>query len=163
GTMTPLRLSISREKLKNIHPAGRAGVLEELPRDERVEGMTALPEEHAADVLEEAEPQVQTAVIQELPSERASDILDEMKPDEAADVLGELPEERAEELIGLMEEDKAEEVSRLLKYEPETAAGKMTTEFIALPDSMTAEQVIMRLRETKPDSGNIYYLYVVNG
>ena len=161
GTLTPLKLSISREKLKDIHPADLADLLEELGREERVEVMTALPEEDAADVLESSEPDVQASVIQELPSERASDILDEMKPNEAADVLGELPEERAEELIALMETDKAQEVSRLMQYEPETAAGKMTTEFIALPDSMTAEQVIMRLRETKPDSGNIYYLYVV--
>jgi magnesium transporter len=162
GTLTPLRLSVSREKLKNIHPADLADLLEELPRDERVEMMTALADEHAADVLEEAEPEVQTTVIQELPSERASDILDEMKPDEAADVLGELPEERAEELISLMEEEKAEEVSRLLQYEPETAAGKMTTEFIALPESMTVEQVIARLRDTKPDAETISYLYVVD-
>ena len=162
GTLTPLKLSISREKLKDIHPADLAELLEDLDRDERVEMMTALPDEHAADVLEEAEPEVQTTVIQELPSERASDILEEMKPDEAADVLGELPEERAEELISLMEAGAAEEVRELLQYEPETAAGKMTTEFIALPESMTVEQVIARLRETKPDSETIYYLYVVN-
>jgi CBS domain-containing protein len=162
GTMTPLKLSISREKLKDIHPADLAELLEDLDRDERVEVMTALPDEHAADVLEEAEPDVQATVMQELPSERASDILEEMKPDEAADVLGELPEERAEELISLMEADAAEEVRELMQYEPETAAGKMTTEFIALPVSMTVEQVIARLRETKPDSETIYYLYVVD-
>jgi magnesium transporter len=162
GTMTPLKLSISREKLKDIHPADLADLLEDLNRDERVEVMTALPDEHAADVLEEAEPEVQTAVIQELPSERASDILEEMKPDEAADVLGELPEAQAEELISLMEADAAEEVRELMQYEPETAAGKMTTEFIALPLSMTVEQVIARLRETKPDDETIYYLYVVD-
>jgi len=85
-----------------------------------------------------------------------------MKPDEAEDVLGELPEERAEELIALMEEDKAEEVSRLMQYEPETAAGKMTTEFIALPAWMTVEQVIARLRETRLDAESIFYLYVVD-
>ncbi len=162
GTMTPLKLSISREKLKDIHPADLADLLEELDRDERVEMMTALTDERAADVLEEAEPEVQTAVINELPNERASDILEEMAPDEAADVLGELPEERAEELIALMEDEKAEEVSRLLQYPPETAAGKMTTEFIALPATMTVEEVIARLRETKPDSETIYYLYVVD-
>ncbi|HLW61065.1 MAG TPA: CBS domain-containing protein [bacterium] len=162
GTMTPLRLSISREKLKNIHPADLADLLEDLDRDERVEVMTALADEHAADVLEEAEPDVQTTVIQELPSERAADILEEMKPDEAADVLGELPEAQAEDLIARMEDDKAEEVTRLLQYEPETAAGKMTTEFIALSVSMTVDQVIARLRETKPDSETIYYLYVVD-
>lgn len=162
GTMTPLKLSISREKLKDIHPADLAELLEDLDRDERVEVMTALPDEDAADVLEEAQPEVQATVIQELPSERASDILEEMKPDEAADVLGELPEERAEELISLMEAGAAEEVRELLQYEPETAAGKMTTEFIALPVSMTVEQVIARLRESKPDSETIYYLYVVD-
>src|SRR5579875_2726519 len=102
GTMTPLRLSISREKLKDIHPADLAELLAELDRDERVEVMTALSEDRAADVLEEAEPDLQAAVIRELPSERASEILEEMAPDEAADVLGGLPEQRAEELMALM-------------------------------------------------------------
>jgi len=162
GTMTPLKLSISREKLKDIHPADLADLLEELDRDERVEMMTALTHERAADVLEEAEPHLQSAVMRELPSERASDILEEMAPEEAVDVLGELPEERAEELIALMEEDKAEELSRLLQYPPDSAAGNMTTEFIALRESMTVEQVITRLRETKPDAEAIYYLYVVD-
>jgi magnesium transporter len=162
GTMTPLRLSISRQKLKNIHPADLAELLTELDRDERVEVITALGEERAAEVLEEAETKVQTSVLQELPSKRASDILDEMPSDVAADALGELPEKRAEELISLMEEEKAEEVSRLLQYEPETAAGKMTTEFLALRESMTVDEVIDRLRETKPDAETIYYLYVLD-
>jgi magnesium transporter len=162
GTMTPLKLSISREKLKDIHPADLADLLQELDRDERVEMITALGDEAAAEVLEEAQPDVQTTVIQELPTERAADVLEEMAPEEAADVLGELPEHRADELISLMEEEKAEEVSRLLEYPPETAAGKMTTEFIALPETMTVEQVLARLRETRPDDETIYYLYVVD-
>jgi magnesium transporter len=162
GTMTPLKLSISREKLKDIHPADLADLLEELDRDERVEMMTALGHETAADVLEQAEPGVQTTVIQELPTERAADVLDEMAPEEAADLLGGLPDHRADELIALMEEEKAEEVARLLEYPPETAAGKMTTEFIALPATMTVEQVLARLRETRPDDETIYYLYVVD-
>jgi magnesium transporter len=163
GTMTPLRLSISRQKLKDIHPADLAELLEELDRDERVEVMTALAEARAADVLEEAPQEMQTAVLQELPSDRASDILEEMPSDAAADALGELPEKRVEELISLMEEEKAEEVSRLLQYPPETAAGKMTTEFLALPESMTVDEVIGRLRETKPGAEMIYYLYVIDG
>jgi len=163
GTMTPLKLSISREKLKHIHPADLADLLEELDRDERVEMITALGDETAADVLEEAEPGVQAAVIQELPSERAADVLEEMAPDDAADVLGGLPEGRAGELIALMEEEKAEEVSRLLQHPPDTAGGKMTTEFIALPETMTVEQVLTQLRETRPDDESIYYLYVVDG
>ena len=162
GPMTPLKLSISRERLKDIHPADLADLLEELDRDERVEMITALGDETAAEVLEEAEPEVQAAVIQELPSEHAADVLEEMAPDEAADVLGEIPEHRADELISLMAEEKAEEVSRLLEYPPDTAAGKMTTEFIALPETMPVEQVLARLRETKPDDETIYYLYVVD-
>jgi Mg/Co/Ni transporter MgtE len=57
---------------------------------------------------------------------------------------------------------KAAQIRELLKHKDETAGGLMTTEFIALSQNMTVEQVIARLREMAPDAEIIYYLYVVD-
>jgi magnesium transporter len=38
----------------------------------------------------------------------------------------------------------------------------MTTEFVSLPQNLTVEQVIAKLRETAPDAETIYYIYVVD-
>lgn len=162
GPVTPLKLRISRERLEAIHPADLAELLEEMDREERVEVMSALSHEDAAEVLEAAEPEVQANILRSLPAERASDILEEMERDEAADALGELPRETATDLIVRMEPEAGAEVSRLLAYPPDSAGGRMTLNFIAIPDSCTAEQTIARLRELAPDAGTIYYLYVTD-
>ncbi|MGQ0569896.1 MAG: magnesium transporter MgtE N-terminal domain-containing protein [Armatimonadota bacterium] len=161
GAVTPLKLRISRERLAAIHPADLAELLEEMDREERVEVMSALSQQDAAEVLEAAEPDVQAHILRSLPAERASDILEEMEADEAADALGELPEDTASDLIVRMEPEAKAEVSRLLAYPPDSAAGRMTLNFIAIPDTFTAEQTIVRLRELAPDARQIYYLYVV--
>ncbi len=162
GTVTPLKLRISRERLEAIHPADLAELLEEMDREERVEVMSALSQEDAAEVLEAAEPEVQTNIVRSLPAERASDILEEMEANDAADVLGDLPQDTATDLIVRMEPEAKAEVSRLLSYPPDSAAGRMTLNYIAIPDTFTAEQTIARLRELAPDAETIYYLYVID-
>ncbi len=162
GAVTPLKLGISRERLRAIHPADLAELLEEMDREERVEVMSALSHEDAAEVLEAAEPEVQTNILRSLPAERASDILEEMEPDEAADALGELPQDTASDLIVRMEPEAKAEVSRLLTYPPDSAAGRMSLNYITIPDTYTAEQTITRLRELAPDAETIYYIYVVD-
>lgn len=162
GPVTPMKLRISRERLEAIHPADLAELLEEMDREERVEVMSALSQEDAADVLEAAVPDVQTNILRSLPAERASDILEEMEADEAADVLGELPAATATDLIVRMDPEAKAEVSRLLAYPPHSAAGRMTLNYIAIPDTYTAGQTISRLRELAPDAETIYYIYVVD-
>src|ERR1035437_8644660 len=60
-----------------------------------------------------------------------------------------------------MEADEAEDVEELLGYEDDTAGGLMTTEFVAVPVTLTAQQTIERLRELEPDAESIYYVSVV--
>lgn len=163
GALTPIKLSVSRQRLREIHPADLGQLMEDLDRDERLEVMTALEHEAAADALAEADPEVQADVMRSLPSELAADILEEMSPDDATDVLEDLPEERAQELIGLMAPEEAADVKELLKYPEDTAGSVMTTEFIALPEGLTAEVTLGRLRELAPGAESIYYFYVVDG
>jgi len=61
-----------------------------------------------------------------------------------------------------MKPKRALEASKLLKHPDETAGGLMTTEFVALPQTYTAEEAIDYLRETSPSAETIYYIYVLD-
>jgi len=158
----PIKLKIPLEKLSRLHPSDIADIIEQMNPTQRADVIESLDIETAADVLPEASPEIQAEIIEGIDTERASDILEEMDPDEAADILGDLPEERKKEILDEMQPEEAEDVRQLLSYEDETAGGLMTTEYVAVPSEMTAQQTIDYLRELAPDAETIYYLYVVN-
>ena len=84
----------------------------------------------AAEALEEVDPKVQKSIVESLDSERAADIVEEMDPDAAADLLGDLSEERTEQILVQMEPEAQQDVVELLEHREETAAGRMTTDFL---------------------------------
>jgi CBS domain-containing protein len=157
-----VRLRISGSRIAKLHPADIADIVEELGAKERRAVFETLTEEIAADTLEEMELEDQVSVIEHMDAERASDILEEMPPDEVADILTELPEDRAQQILGLMEKEEAEDVQELLAYEEDTAGGLMTTEYVAVPDTLTAQECIDTLRRMEPDAESIYYVFVVD-
>src|ERR1700730_5687903 len=157
-----VRLRISGSRIAKLHPADIADIVEELGAKERRAVFETLTEEIAADTLEEMELEDQVSVIEHMDTERASDILEEMPPDEVADILTELPEDRAQQILGLMEKEEAEDVQELLAYEEDTAGGLMTTEYVAVPDTLTAQECIEKLRQMEPDAESIYYVFVVD-
>jgi magnesium transporter len=61
-----------------------------------------------------------------------------------------------------MEPDEAAEVKELMKYPEDTAGGLMTTESVSLPEGLTGDEAIARLRELAPDAETIYYVYVTD-
>ncbi len=158
-----VRLTVPHQKLALLHPADIADVVEEMSADERREVFEQLDVETAAEALAEVEPEMQAAIVSELEEERAADILEEMAPDEAADLLQDLPEERREELVDLMEQDEAHDVEEILAYPEDSAGGIMTTDVLAFPRDVSAQEAIERLRKAKPDPELAYYLYVVDG
>ena len=155
-----VRVTVPRTKLALLHPADIADIVEEMAADERRHVFEQLDIETAAEALSEVEPELQASIVTDLPEERAADILDEMAPDEAADLLQDLPEERREELV---QKEEAQDVEELLTFPEDTAGGIMTTDFVALPAELTAQQAIDRLRELRPDPELTYYLYVIDG
>ena len=156
-----IKLKISLQKLSRLHPSDIADIIEQMNPAQRADVIESLDVETAAAVLPEASPEIQAEIIEDLDPEYASDILEEMDPDEAADILGDLPEERSEELLREMEPEEAEDVRELLIYRDESAGGLMTTDYVAVRDNMTADEVIGHLRSLAPDAETIYYLYVV--
>jgi flagellar motility protein MotE (MotC chaperone)/sporulation protein YlmC with PRC-barrel domain len=157
-----VKLKISHDRLAKLHPADIADIVEDLAPNERQAVFQTLDEETAAEALEEVEPKVQKAIVESLDSGRAADIVEEMDPDAAADLLGDLPEERSEQILVQMEPEAQQDVVELLEHREETAAGRMTTEFLALPMAATVQNAIDSLREFEGGVEAVSTIYLVD-
>ncbi len=157
-----VKLKISHEGLAKLHPADIADIVEDLAPDERQAVFQTLDEEVAAEALEEVEPKVQKAIVESLDSERAADIVEEMNPDAAADLLADLPEERTEQILVQMEPEAQQDMVELLEHKEETAAGRMTTEFLALPVAATVQNAIDSMREFEGGVEAVSTIYLVD-
>jgi magnesium transporter len=131
---------------EELHPADLADVAELLPFERVVTLLNALPKERAADVLEYLEEDLRARVLEEMSAEQAAVLVSEMTPDDRADVLEELDEEHAEDIVQEMPAEARRETERLLRYDPHTAGGLMTTEFVSASQDLTVEEALERVR-----------------
>ena len=157
-----VKLKTSYEGLAKLHPADIADIVEDLAPDERQAVFQTLDEETAAEALEEVTPKVQKAIVESLDSGRAADIVEEMDPDAAADLLADLPEDRTEQILVQMEPEAQQDVVELLEHREETAAGRMTTEFLALPVAATVQNAIDSMREFEGGVEAVSTIYLVD-
>jgi magnesium transporter len=141
-----VKLKIAYEGLAKLHPADIANIVEDLPPAEREAVFETIDEEVAAETLEELDPDVKISIVESLDRNRAADILEEMDPDAAADLLGDLTEAQSGEILKEMEPEERQEVTQLLEFGERTAAGRMTTEFIAVPETSVVDDAIDALK-----------------
>lgn len=157
-----VKLKISHERLARLHPADIADIVEDLAPDEREAVFETLDEGVAADALEEVDPKVQKSILESLDSERAAEIVEEMDPDAAADLLADLSDEHSSEILLEMAPEERDEVSGLLEFKENTAAGRMNTQYIALNVSATAHDAVEALRHFEGGIETVSTIYLVD-
>lgn len=122
----------------------------------------AMGDEWLAEIVAELDAGIAARLLRRLTDAQAADVLEEMPPDEAADVVGELRADDREDVLGEMEREEAADIRELLLYPPETAGGRMTTDFVALRESMTVDEALRHLRTVGQEAEVVYYVYVVD-
>ena len=137
-----------------------AQALGELGPSELGSLFTRLGDEALAELIAELDPFDAARLLVKLSRPQAADVLEEMDPDDAADVVDELQPQEAEAILVEMEREEARDVLELLSYPPESAAGIMTPEFVALDPDLTADEALTQLRRVAEEAETIYYVYV---
>jgi Mg/Co/Ni transporter MgtE len=157
-----VKLRIEYERLAEMHPSDLAEILEDLAPAEREAVFGSLDEEVAAETLEEVDPKLQKALLEKLDEEQIADIVEEMDPAAAADLLAELPEEQSDAILEEMEPEERHEVEELLEFDENSAAGCMTTDFIALGIDAIVSQAVQALRAFDGDPENVTEIYLLD-
>jgi sporulation protein YlmC with PRC-barrel domain len=157
-----VKLRIEYERLAEMHPSDLAEILEDLAPAEREAVFTSLDEEVAAEALEEVDPKLQKALLEKLGEEKIADIVEEMDPGAAADLLAELSEEQSDAILEEMEPEERQDVEELLEFDEDSAAGRMTTDFIKLGMQSTVAEAVQALRGFDGDPESVTEVYLLD-
>ena len=164
GHVPTVRLRVPHPKLARLHPAQLADLVEAASHREGQEIMQAVgdDEELEADVFEELDPQHQREFIAERADGEVVAVLARMEADDAVDLLGELDEERRQRIVELLPALQRRRVRALVGYDPATAGGLMSPEFICLYSTATKEEAIGRIRRSPAAADSLTWIYVMN-
>jgi CBS domain-containing protein len=161
------RLRIPYRKLARLHPAQIADLVEAASHEEGEEIIEAvgLNRELQADVFEELDPEHQVEFMSDRSDADAARLLASMAPDDAADLISEMDQERRLPILEALPEPQGRKVRALLSYNPETAGGLMSPDFVALPESATVGDARAAIRASKapPEALNVVFATAPDG
>lgn len=156
------RLPLSR--LARLHPARLADLVETASPSEGEEIIRTVGQDRdlEADVFEELEPAYQVAYVSTRSDAELADLLATMAPDDAADLLLQLEGERRQRILGRLPLVTLLKVRPLLGYNPATAGGLMSTDYLAVPADMPVGRVLDEVRTSRAPPGVAETIYVVD-
>jgi CBS domain-containing protein len=163
GHVPTARLRLAHRRLANLHPAQIADLVEAASHDEGEEIMQAVGQDREleADVFEELDEEHQLEFLRERSDAEVAAILAEMASDDAADLLLELDQSRRLPVLELLPPDKQRKIRTLLGFNPSTAGGLMSVEYLQLDQERTVEQALdaVRASEIAPDALQVVFLH----
>jgi magnesium transporter len=150
-----------RETLALVHPVDLAELLDDVDIDERVRIFEALDLDKAAQVLSAMPHDFKVEIVDRIGEERLAGVIDRMPDSAVADILDHLPAHKEKSLLGKIEEEHAADIWKLRQYGERTAGGRMTRNFVTVPDSFTADETIKAIQGAV-DGHTVDFVYVAD-
>ncbi len=158
----------ARENLTKLvaktHPADMVWVYRHLADEERAAVFEAIVKVNVVgEFFSELDSPLIQELVEDLTPQYMADILVDMPSDDAVDLLEILPEEMAAEIRRHMEKQDRDEMDELLQYDPESAGGLMSPDFMALDEECTAREAIASIQKRSSEKEMVFYLYLTHG
>lgn len=151
-----------REKYLHLHPYDQAVFFKNLHGKDRLKIYTYLSPKEMSDIMENIELENIENLITEMEPQFAAMVLAEVAVDDAVDILQELTPDQVASFLVIMDKTASDEIKTLLHYEDKTAGSIMTTEFVSVLKSQTANDVLAQMKREAPEAETIYYTYVLD-
>jgi CBS domain-containing protein len=167
GHVPSARLRFSHRKLANLHPAEIADLVEAASHEEGEELIEAVGQDREleADVFEELDEHHQLEFIRERPDAQVAAVVARMAPDDAVDLIAEIDQERRAHILALLPPAGRRRIETLMGYNPSTAGGLMSPDFIALEETSSVADALARVRASDigPQMLTTVYLFDADG
>jgi CBS domain-containing protein len=162
GHIPSARLRLSHRKLANLHPAEIADLVEAASHEEGEEIIEAVGEDREleADVFEELDEHHQMEFIGERPDAQVAAVIARMAADDAADLIAEIDQDRRGRILALLPPAQRRQIEMLLGYNPSTAGGLMSPEFIGLGREDRVLTAIEKIRSSELAAETLTTVYL---
>ena len=136
-------------RIRRLKPAQIADLLEEASKEEETEilGQVHADPELEADVFEELDEDLATRLLGARTDEEIAAVLARMRADDAADAITELPQRRRQPVLDLLPPGQRTKVLTLMGFNPTSAGGLMSMDFVAVPRKASVADALARVRE----------------
>jgi CBS domain-containing protein len=164
GHVPSARLRFSHRKLANLHPAEIADLVEAASHEEGEEIIEAVgyDRELEADVFEELDEHHQLEFIRERPDSQVAAVIARMATDDAADLIVEIDQDRRGRILALLPPAQRRQIEALLGYNPSTAGGLMSPDFISVAAEDSVARAIEKVRRSDLAPGTLTAVYLLD-
>jgi magnesium transporter len=152
-------MTIESDERPRLSMEELSAIASQTPPEDLVRRLADLHPEDAAEVMALLSAQTLRSF---RPEQGLLHVVEELADDDAADVVAQLSGDTAQYLLNELTEGQT--VGRLMKYDPETAGGLMTTDVVTVRAGTGAAQAIEQVRRhaAEDDTAPIHHLYVVD-
>jgi magnesium transporter len=145
-----VKISLTQNSVKNMHPSDIAEILEDLGTRERRGIVESLDARRAAKAIEETDSRTQEAILEELPANVLRNVVGKMHVADIADIFYKINPLRIREIIKMLGEERAKKVERLIDFGADKAGGVMRTGFISFDGNVTVKEAYNSLYKDTP-------------
>ena len=164
GHIPTIQLRVPHPKLARLHPAELADLVEAAPHGQGEEIIAAVQHdpEREADLFEELGDEHQLEFAEDRDDHEVADLMARMEIDDAADLLSQFDDDRRTHILSHLPHVQQRRLRALLGYEPLTAGGLMSPEFVAVYSQATQAEALDRVRRAATPSDALQWLFTIN-
>jgi CBS domain-containing protein len=148
GHVPTSRLRLAHRRIAQLHPAQIADLVEAASHEEGEEILEAVGQdkELEADVFEELDDEHQLEFLDQRSDREIAAVLSRMASDDAADLLLEIKQDRRLPVLDMLPAAKQRKIKGLLGYNPSTAGGVMSPDFVSVSRDATVATAVAAAR-----------------
>jgi magnesium transporter len=129
--------------------------------DQRVQTFRTLAISHQAEVLFDLSRHVQFELLSNLTDPEIAELLKQFEADDATDVIQVIPKQRRELILKLLPIEFATTITMLMQYEPDTAAGMMSVDYITSDENAAIGSLFNRISSYEKRTGKLPTILVL--
>src|SRR5436190_19404790 len=137
-------------KLLEIHPVDLAQLFKSLDKNNIKRLYKALPKELRLDIFPELQDRIKVIVLSALDDQEQVDAFQTLSTDDLTDLFDIFSDEELKKYLHSFHKRVREKIIKMLKFNPESAAGIMHTDVITLMEDFSVEKSINLIQRLRP-------------
>lgn len=164
GHIPTIQLRVPHPKLARLHPAELADLVEASPHGQGEEIIAAVQHdpELKADLFEELGDEHALEFAEDRDDSEVADLVAHMEIDDAVDLIAQFDADRRARILDLLPAVQRRRLRTLLGYEPLTAGGLMSPDFVAIYTQATQAEALDRVRRALSPREALDWIFTIN-